>query len=318
MADFQNPQYPDLNQMFGNRSMMPAFLGMQQRQQAMGQTQQNVDLGQIMQQHTQQMNPLLEQQQGLVNKQRQAEIPGVAADSTLKINKVLMDQKLMDPEIRAKIAKYASEASDSELKQNENAVKMAVLKGDLSKEQADQMFGLLTEVRKHQMDLSTRKDTSVEVERMRQEGQNRREDLARESGKYDHSWKMGISSKIEMEGDPVKKLTLIMDAAQQAKAKGDTRSYEELSDRATVLENIVKAKLASTQPKPGAVDASALTQGAIPTNPSLPVLPGNSPQRQSQGNELQQAVQASDWAWEPDKYDYRIGPDGHAQRKAKK
>ncbi len=112
------------------------------------------------------------------------------------------------------------------------------------------------------------------------------------------------------EPDPAKRAALVEFAQQQITLKNQL------------------AVNAGAARKPGELDTGAATgMAVVPPGPVPQVKPigppASSPQAASAPaaavteRPLRQAVSESGYPWEPEKYDYRIGPDGKAQRKPK-
>lgn len=79
-----------------------------------------------------------------------------------------------------------------------------------------------------------------------------------------------------------------------------------------------EAEIANVAPKPGEIDVGGL--GGLPTTPPRPIAPPGAapkPGPTSQNAAIVEALKAKGQAYEPDKFDYRIGPNGQVQRKAK-
>ncbi len=272
MAGYMNPQFPDLSKMFGPRSVMPTMMGQDQWQQAMQMNRQNMDLGKQLYNQNEAMNPLLQKQQGLQNDQMAAQLPGIQADSRTKGVTADIAAATKEMQIKAKLQEMAEKMDESQLKQSEIAIQKAITDGTVKPENGEMLMNRLYEIRKLKMGLEERRLTSESVAKINQTGQTQREGMKIGAGAYDKQWKMGVVSKIEMEGDPVKKLSLLLDAAKVAEQRGDQRSFEDLMERAEFQQNLVKAKF-NAQPKPGGVDVKALTEGQVPTNPPTEVLP---------------------------------------------
>lgn len=114
-----------------------------------------------------------------------------------------------------------------------------------------------------------------------------------------------------------------------AVAKGDTDGAKALLDRATSAKETVE-NLPNAVPTPGAPDIAGATRGKVPVNPPARVplqpLPGASavnPDANALAGAREQlaaitkGLAAAGQKYEPDKYEYRLGPNGTVQRKPK-
>jgi hypothetical protein len=268
MADvvMQNPQFPDLSQMFGPRSVMPTMIGMDRQKQAMQMGQQNMDLGQMLMQQKQAMNPLMLEQQRLQNQQMQAQLPGISADSGLKQNKLDFDNATKQQAIQAKLSELATKMSEDELNQDEIKIKKAVTNGQVDGKQAEKLLEKIYEIRKLKMSLEERRATSESVARINQAGALAKENAGIAAGKYDKAFKRSALEQARMEKDPVKAYTGLLLASKRAEAAGDNRTAEDLYEEAMYIKSVADAKL-QTNPKPGNVNIPGLTEGEIPVNP---------------------------------------------------
>jgi hypothetical protein len=168
----------------------------------------------------------------------------------------------------------------------------------------------------------------IEQERMRQEGALKRAnvlaqnriDVKGKGGKKDPD---GIMEwyQAETKGKNAEtRFAITLQYIQRAEAAGMTELAESLREEAAVLKPLIDAKI--NQPRAGTPDMGRLSNDRIPTNPpaDIPIPGRGAPQaKPAAGNsaDLRKAIAGAGWTYEPDKYDYRIAPDGVAERKLK-
>jgi type II secretory pathway pseudopilin PulG len=150
-----NLDFPDLSQMFGAQSVMPAFLGMQRFQQAQQAQQGN------MADQSQQMEiarnraPVDLQHIMSQTEENRARVPYMQAQQNklnddLSITQAVPKQQRID----AAIAEYAAKTSEKEIKDHENAIRKGLI--DPSPEvrkQAEFMWQQLDKVKTKKMEL---------------------------------------------------------------------------------------------------------------------------------------------------------------------
>lgn len=285
--------------------------------------QDNNTLNQIMEQQKYQQNaakfPGMQRTQELTNKGLEAGLPGLYADSSLKVDKAKISSATNADEINAMRSKIAAQMSESELSQHETAVKQAMIDPSphvraVGKAMAEQLMEI-RKLRVHGEDSANVANihgnatiTSATI------GANSREAVAQArvaasknkaldmeqaamGGKLDYARAaVALAFAAEHEDDPMKKADLFRRA-----------NAMELADQ----KQKQSAAAAVPQVDPGRVPGAPLT---VPKPPG-PSLGPTTPTVQSP--DVQKAVTGAGWSWEPDKYDYRIGPDGKPQRKPK-
>jgi hypothetical protein len=172
----------------------------------------------------------------------------------------------------------------------------------------------------------------IEQERMRQEGALKRANVLAQN-RIDVKGMPGSGKKepstlqewlqAEIKGkSPKTRMGILLDYIQRAEEAGLTDFAESLREQAAVLRPLVEAEI--NQPRAGTPDMEALSNGRVPTNPAaripIPGRPnsGGTPQPAAGGaKDIRKAIAGAGWTYEPDKYDYRIAPDGVAERKLK-
>lgn len=128
--------------------------------------------------------------------------------------------------------------------------------------------------------------------------------------------------QIELKGKPpATRLAILNQYIQKARAAGQNEIADRLTEEARVVAQTI-ATLPNAQPNPGAPDIGAASGNRVPTHQTqTPFVPGGgAPQPQPQAadpNKLRRAIASAGWPYEPNKYDYRVAPDGVVERKLK-
>lgn len=296
MAGFMTPQYPDLSKMFGQRSVMPTVLGQQQLQQANDQHGMNMQLAQQLMQHNQVMNPLLQKHQEMETQNMGSIMQGRQAQTDRANYELEMDKAIpKEQKIKALMQKMAREMSDDELKVSMNALERAAVFGnDDEKKKAITAMQYMKEMMKARVAAEERGDTARDVANIHALSNERVEKMRIDAGKYDKQWKTDILTKIEMEGDPTKKLSLLLDAAKMAQQRGDKTSYEDLMTRAEFQSNLVKAKLRQNR-DPNKINIEGVTDGEVTRNPESPVMPNDAPKPAPAASAPSLSTTQEDW-----------------------
>lgn len=177
---------------------------------------------------------------------------------------------------------------------------------------------------------------AAKAERMKEEAaQKRTETMANanmsiadaniKAGRWNRTGKAAVTTDqaIDKEGDPVKKYTLLVAAAKESEQDGDLEASQHYLGRAMSIKAIAEAKLAAQgggqstviQP-PGATKPTLTPKGAntapLP-NPGESGKPVATSGQQSPTDMIKKAF----GEYNPDVYEYRLGPNGQPQRKKK-
>lgn len=276
-GEYMSPQFPDLSQMFGARSVMPAMLGMERFQQAMKSQQQNMDLGQQLFQQNQVMNPLMAQHQGLQNKEIEAQIPGTRARSTLDLNKVLKDNQLMRPEVDAQLAEYAAKTEMSKLKQDHAHIERMMNDPNSSPEERQQwkvMYEHSGEILKKKMELEERRTTALAVAQQQGTNQMAVTNANNDAGRWERGAGAKYNLSVTQHLNTLKKATEKINFLKtQIQLEDDPNKKAMLIQMHNDLVPNANAELAASrgQPQAGGVNITDMTQGSIPTNPATNV-----------------------------------------------
>jgi hypothetical protein len=165
-------QYPNLQQMFGQDSLYGTLYGMDQFKAAQANDVQNLSQAQQDQSFQAQRQPLdlasltanTEHTQALAN-QANAQTPGMAADSNMKIRKDQTDASIpMDTRRKAAISQLASQMSDDDVKIAEDHIKANMVSPDPNvRAEAAALFPHLQAVAAEQLKLKTQGDNDARV-----------------------------------------------------------------------------------------------------------------------------------------------------------
>lgn len=294
----------------------------QQFRQAMQNEMANRQAAELEQMFAAQFNPLKIAGAKLDNEGKVATNRMHAAEAGLKENQLSRDSQTSNAKVQEELKKIAASASDNDLKLLENTVHQLRLSKD-PKQRAlgDALFGQLGDVTKHRETLRSHEKvasghdaTSLAVARMNNAS---RESIAA---------KRSVSASL---GDKPPK------NAREAMAFWDHKAYltdnpeekAEFQRRAAEQELLYQKELVTKAlaPTEGKVDLSRLPGSQIP------VRPGVTPQATPRGNNplaasptpspvsdpIRKAVIQAGGVYEPDKFEYRITPDGRVQKRAK-
>lgn len=306
----QYPSLPGLEQAFSSVGSLVPDMATRQFQQADQAQSLNQMFGQQQYNQNEQMNPLLVQGQAATNRHTnagagllEAQTPGAAAESQMKQTAARVDSAIpFDQKLQTAVADLKAKASDSDMKilgnhgQTMAQVGAAALANGghvplemqhmVTPEIAQYLArpgGAQEMVKMGQAFQSASADRAAEREKLKITGDNaarvagieagsreKVEQMGITAGKYLKRWNMSLDSKIDLEGDPVKKYTMLVDAAKQAT---DPEQQAYYMSRAQQIQNVATAKLAAAQPKPGSVDINQVA--GVATNPGLPIAPPN-------------------------------------------
>jgi hypothetical protein len=255
------------------------FLGGMQRQTQFEAAEQNNYLNQLLakQKYDQEQQKFPHDVADLQSQTsaRLAGIPGIMDSNRIKNVEADVAENTRSAQIQAKHSKIATEISDDQLKQAENHIgqRIATLPmGSPEHQQAVKQWENLGKIR----ELKTKLDAEKAMVGMREGGANERNQANINAGKFREKATLSLEVKIDTEGDPVKKYTLLLDAAQQARQSGDNEKAENYMARAAYIKNIADAKIAADA-KPGSVDISKTTKGKVATNPRKDIAPPSTP-----------------------------------------
>lgn len=322
-----NAQYPDLSQMFGQYSLNPLEYGMQRFEsaQAADKTNQQQALQDMLFQ--QQNDPLKLEASRLANRGTEAGLPGIFADTSLKQDKAAVSRGSLGEQIGAAVSKGKADISDNDLKIIENsAQKMA-----MSRDENERNLGVAL-LKQHKDIIRDREKQDAQQVRqlaqIKEQGNQARltQQQAIDAGKFVKGVGGGsgggsiqdqlASGKLSYE----KAATLLAGAAFMAEQEGDiekANSYRQMADQYN-QQHVQSKQAGAFAGQVGKPDVGAL--GGIPTVqqkpvlPFSPVVPKQAPAVEApQGQVFKQAF----GSFEPDKYDYRMGPNGVPQRKLK-
>jgi hypothetical protein len=105
----------------------------------------------------------------------------------------------------------------------------------------------------------------------------------------------------------------LIDEAQRSMQNGDTDGASQYLQRAATLRPQAEAEI--NAPKAGTPNLPAM---GLPANPTPSIAPPSAPATSQQGAPDVGSMAQQSWgAYEPNKYEYRVGPNGNLQRKPK-
>lgn len=322
-----NTSYPDLSQLFGVSSLNPLEYGLQR--QEMAQSADKINQQQALQDmlFQEKNDPLKLAQASLQNQGLEAGLPGIFANSSLAQDKANISRQSLGEQIAGAKSKQNADMSDNDLKIIENsAQKMA-----MSQNPQEREMGVML-LKQHKDIIRDREKQDAQQVRqlaqIREQGSQARltQQQAIDAGKYVKGVGGGgggsiqdqlSSGKLSFE----KAATLLAGAAFMAEQEGDVEkanTYRQMADQYT-QQHIQSRQAGAVAGQVGKPDVGAL--GGIPTvqrqpvQPFAPVTPKQAPTATEapQGQVFKQAF----GSFEPDKYDYRMGPNGVPQRKPK-
>lgn len=176
--------------------------------------------------------------------------------------------------MQAELQKHLATASSADVTMAYNKFRMMAASQD-KRERAMGIAGLQTTEDFLKEQEQTRRSQSVA--NINASSQKQLEQMRIDAGKYSKkdTFQIGFSNELAKAQGAAKKLAVV----QQYIALSDyDPEYADLKPQLKALEARLapqaKAELAASQPKPGAIDLSGMTQGQVPTIPAQPILPG--------------------------------------------
>lgn len=320
--------YPDLNKMFGDFSMLPSQLGMQQWDQAQQNEQANY-LGALQDlAFNEQMNPLKVTRAGLENQGLEAELPGKRASSSLLEDQANVSRNTLGLQLDARSRELLDSISDSEVKQIENMFqKMAYSNDPQQRMLGAQGLEFSKTVLQEKSKQKYMSDRQMELERLRGKNNKEVEQMRIDAGKYNKKGQLSMSIQDMLTSGKLnyeKAAVLLNNAAVAAEMEGDAERaliYRNMASEYAAKNEAARAA-AGAQPRAGSADLERLD---IPATPSRPTVPFSDPTKKPETPRATDQVSIGSpetykkafGAYEPDKYDYRMGPGGVPQRKLK-
>jgi hypothetical protein len=264
--------------------------------------------------------PLQQRQRELANQTTEAQLPGVQADSWQKGRNQQVRQGIpLDVEQRAQLSKLAKEMTEDDYKATEAALSNAMISGDRrAMEHASQMIPYWKEVQIERMKLSDRGQREADATALALRGQKDLEQMRIDAGKYKSKTGGAKSTESTIAGAKTarERHQALIDAATVAQQEGNEALAESYAARAAAIRPQAEAEIAT--PKPGAVDPRSVMPN-LQVQPSPQIAPpGNKPQIAPSGATGDTAIFTKAFGnYEPNVYEYRIGPNGVPQRRKK-
>lgn len=323
-------QMPDLQRMFGDNSILGGQLGMEQFDMA----QQNQRLNQAGM-----LQDIFKQEQSMphdieakriANQQGLAQLPGIQAQSGLAQDKAELSRKTMPLQLDAQQKKLLTEMSEDDVKgMSLLAERLAMSPNPEQRKQGLEMLEFSKVVQQEKF-----KDQLRHQQRMAELGESGRQarltqEQAIKGGKY--LPKGGGSGGSTMPKTHAAAINYYTEQAREAAASGDMQAAQvfiQLAQQAK--QNEIEARQAGAMiPRAGTPELGAMgIQTNQPVAPSQLTMPGMTPTAPvaapqtanpaTADRQVRMMLQQSGMAYEPDKFDYRIGPNGQVQKKPKK
>lgn len=177
--------------------------------------------------------------------------------------------------MQAELQKHLAIASSADVTMAYNKFRMMAASQD-KRERVMGVAGLQTTEDFIKEQEQTRRALAVSAQNVK--GQKDLEQMRIDAGKYNkkETFQIGFNNELAKAQGAARKLAVI----QQYIAISDyDPAYADLKPQLKALEARLapqaKAELAASQPKPGSIDLSGMTQGQVPTVPGASIIPGN-------------------------------------------
>jgi len=298
-----------------------------------------------------QMTPLEVQHQGLLNQEKEAGLPGLWADSNMKVDKATLSRATLDDQYNQLIRDFKEKASKQDYDElgrvgNTYAQTGEMLKGipgmmtharakELLKQnylpEFDQipphlLGAAISSIGRDMMDAQPKLYGDLLKQNDRQAflaaENDKKEALARELAVYKSTLAQNLA-KIKSSQDPKTLEAAIAQLKRDQQRESDPDRKKIIGDQVQELFNM---KWEIDQNKATASAAGKVDPGAVAGLPTTPVRPapnvgnpGGTPPAPpaSQATDQKELFTKAFGAYEPDKYEYRIGPNGVPQRRKK-
>lgn len=175
--------------------------------------------------------------------------------------------------MQSELKKHLAAATDSDVHMAYNKFRMMAASenpheralGVAGLQTTDEFIKNAATLRSHEKVAGMNNNTQIKLEQMRID-----------AGKYDkvNRFAVGFESELAKAQGAAKKLAVVQQYKALAKTDPDLASKMEVLDILEMrLAPQAAAELAASQQKPGQVDVQGLTNGQVPTTPSLPIVP---------------------------------------------
>jgi hypothetical protein len=326
------------------------YQGQQMLDGGMRQGEADLQASQLKNLFDQQNNPQRLQAQSLDNQTAQARLPGIFADSDVKGMDRDKQSALQGDAIQNAKTKFAREASTAHLQELEDrAQEMAMSNDPAVRQQGEQLLMHHKDIIRDRAKQEAQGKRALELEQLRGTNQLALAGVNNSAGRYSKAGKGGggsveeqiASGKLSFE----KAATLLAGAAFMAEQEGDTEKadqYRQMADdfNAKHIASKRAGAYGAAEGKP-ALDALGIRPNAPVPAESFPAVGRKLPMSQQIQQDIgagaqfsspeveakvrQAAGMSNDGAtfkqafgsYEPDKYEYRMGPNGVPQRKPK-
>jgi len=338
-------QYPGLGQIFGDHSVMPAYFGTQQFMEAQDNNKINQDQALQDMLFKAQDQPLdLERKRGEISQQA-ALLPGYQADSELKQRNVAVKRGIpIEDEISQAAKHLAGDIRAEDLRAIEQEAQQALYSNDPQEQARGKHLSLLSQAvvrEQEKMRLQEERDR----QKLGMQGENARElmqmqiDAGRfkkseRAGKseqelvsklgleksavfYKHTADEALADALPMEPGPERTALLAKATEYQRRADEALQAFERsktLAGQQSGAGKVDVGSLAGVPTRPGATPSGFGGNNPLAASPTPS--PVTDPARKAAAQDEATFKQAFG-SYEPNKFDYRIGPNGVPQRKPK-
>jgi hypothetical protein len=255
--------------------MNPGAFGQAQQFMGGGVQQNDADLqaSQLKNMFDQQNDPLRLQHQGLINQQLDAQIPGMSADSSMKVrknsNEGILNQDVLDQAKRD----FISKATDAHLKElYDKGQEMAYSLDPRIRAQGEAILAMHPDIVKDRM--KQQEETKRQLATTSLQGKTAKEiaQMNIDAGKFAKGSKVTLTldQAIDNAKSAKERYQKLVDAAMQAKQSGNDDAYDNYMVRAEAVRPQAEAEIQNLTPKAGTPDLGAL---GVTANPSVSIAP---------------------------------------------
>lgn len=250
--------------------------------------------------------------------------------------KTKFDKETYDPRVKSELSKIAAQLKDDDYKNAETAIKQALMSRDpQERAEAEQMWGMMSEIRKMREEAATKHKNEMEKVRLMEAGDTERTGM--NNATTLKAARINAAGGKSSKAPPTEAEIIAKGGFERAAAYYDAKAFEAERNGEEQAALVYRAQankmktaferaktLAGQQRLQGQPDMGALAD--VPTLPGV-TPEGFTPSPQGMQGTVQpegtppatnaEIFKKSFGAYEPDKYDYRIGPNGKPQRKLK-
>jgi hypothetical protein len=239
-----------------------------------------------------QNDPLRVQEQQLANQQRQFQLPGMQADSSMRVRKNANEAELNDETMKAARTAFAQKATQAHLDELEaKGQEMAYSSDPAIAAQGQKILMAHKDIVRDKAKQEEMQARQVALETVRGKNAIDLADRNNSAGRY--SPKGSGKNRdpvlaIMLENDPVKKYTGLLGLAKQAEQAGDEEAQAGFLEQAKAIEAVAQAKLQAAGTPAYTIGAD----GKISASPRSSNVPLNTPQITTQRAAAKEQAQA--------------------------